>query len=106
MDLICILKSHLFDGYTQVIDITTVESIEEIIGIVISSLHQLLENYNLKGLIKHLNKLTFRVNKITMDDIMNHRTSKVFIFEDNYSSESSDSSSEDSDEEYVPDSKY
>jgi len=83
-ELECVLVSHLFDGYTQFINVKEVQSIHEIIGIVISTLYLLFTQYNLKGLINHLDALTFHVEKITFDDIIQGRISKINIIEDEY----------------------
>ena len=84
----CVISSHLFDGYTQKVSLNEIQSINEIIGCVISTLYSILENYNFKGLIKHLDNLTFHVEKVTFLDIKQGRISKLIIIEDDYSSSS------------------
>jgi hypothetical protein len=91
-ELECVMESHLFDGYTQFINIQDVQSIEEIIGIVISTLYSLFHQYNMIGLIDHLSQLSFHIEKVTFDDILKGRISKIKIVEDEYD----DSDNEDS----------
>ena len=82
----CVVNSHLFGGYTQTIDLSEVQSIEEIIGIVISTMFSIFNTYNFNGLITHLNDLTFHVEKITFDDLKEGRVDKIIIKEDDHSS--------------------
>ena len=84
----CVIDSHLFGGYTQTVPLNGIQSIEEIIGIVVSTLYSILGSYNLKGLLNHLDDLTFHVEKVTIEDIKQGRISRIKIIEDDYSSSS------------------
>ena len=81
----CVIQSHLFGGFTQMVNLNAVESIDEIIGTVISTLHSVLNYHNLKGLTDHLEMITFTVEKITYDDIITGKVNKVVITGDDYS---------------------
>ncbi len=78
----CVIKSHLFDGYTQKINLEGICSTSEIIGCVISTLYSIFGDYNLKGLIKHLDDLTFHVENVKFDDIKSGKITRITIVED------------------------
>ena len=86
----CVIQSHLFGGFTQMVNLNSVESIDEIIGSVVSTLHSVFNHHNLKGLIDHLEMLTFSVEKISYDDIISGRVNKIVITGDDYSSSDED----------------
>ena len=82
----CKLVSHLFEGYTFQVNVKDVGSLDEIIGLTISSLYSILDFHNMTGLTKHLDELTFNTQKITFEDIRNGKITEIKIYEDDYSS--------------------
>ena len=78
----CEFDSHLFDGFQTDVDIKNVETLDEIIVTAVSILYSTLKMYNLKGLIQHLDPLTFKIENVTMDDIKKNLDKVIIIKED------------------------
>lgn len=74
-------ESHLFDGFQAEIDISTAESLDEIIASAISVLYGTLKLHNFRSLIDHLDPLVFEITGVTIDQIKKNLDRVVIISE-------------------------
>ena len=73
-----VLSSSLFSYYEKDIDVNEVESIDEIILLVVTALDDLLKKNNLVLLSEELQKCKFHIHGFTFDDIKKESTSAKF----------------------------
>lgn len=72
------ISSKLFSFYEKDIDVNSVESIDEIILLVVTELNDLLVKNNLEILSEELNKCKFHIHGFTFDDIKKECTSAKY----------------------------
>ena len=77
----CIIDSYIFEGYTYTITPDEVESLEEIVVMVISSLCENLRILNLGKLIFLLESKEFEIRGVTIDEIKSGKLDKIKIYE-------------------------
>ena len=82
----CVIDSHLFGGFSTMVSLRNIESVDDIIVIVVSTLYNVLNSYNLKSLVSHLDDLSFHIEKFTYQEIISGKVSKIILKEDDYSS--------------------
>jgi len=79
-EIVCEFVSDLFDGYRTSIDIGFIGCVDDIITCAVSKLFEFLRVNNLKGLIKHLNMSSFKID-IPLYKILNNLEVPVIIQE-------------------------
>jgi hypothetical protein len=72
------ISSKLFSFYEKQIDLNSVESIDEIILLVVTELDDLLKKNNLEILSEELNKCKFHIHGFTFNDIKKECTSAKY----------------------------
>jgi len=77
----CELVSHLFGGYSYYINLSQVETKDDIIATVVSTLYEIFTQLNLKGLIEHLDMAHFIINE-SIVNIKNNPPEVLRIYED------------------------
>jgi hypothetical protein len=70
MQRTCEISSDIFGGYRYQVDLTNIDSIEEIIALVITDLRSVLHINNLLSLIHHLNNTKWHIHSASLDEII------------------------------------
>ena len=65
-----IISDELFSGFESIIDLDEVDSIEEIISIVVNKLSILLKNAKLQILFNKVSKTNFHIHDFSFTDIL------------------------------------
>jgi hypothetical protein len=80
---ICEFSSELFRGFQYKFDIDTVTSIDEIVGLAVSSLRSILDENRLEALTERIDKAHWGIHSYTFEDIQKHYkpTDKIWICE-------------------------
>ena len=79
------ISSELFSFYQKDIDVNSVESIEEIILLVVTELDDLLKNNHLEILSEELNKCKFHIHDYTFEVICQESSpAKFYICDHNH----------------------
>ena len=73
-----IASSELFSGFKTEIQLTEVESIEDIIKIFRSNLNNVLERNHLEILVNKLNDCSFHIHSYSIEDILTSTNETVF----------------------------
>tara|TARA_B100001093_G_C26193059_1_gene744727 strand:+ start:133 stop:396 length:264 start_codon:yes stop_codon:yes gene_type:complete len=77
------LSSNLFSYYEKDIDVFTVDSIDEIILMIVSELDELLRRNKLENLSEKLNKGKWHIHDITFEEIKKESSVTKFYICDN-----------------------
>jgi hypothetical protein len=67
---ICRVSSQLFGGYEYHLDLKIIDSLEEIVILVLSDLEYNLKKLKLDGLVEEMTKRNFHIHNLTFNDIM------------------------------------
>jgi hypothetical protein len=81
IEIQCIVMSHLFDGYTILIKLSSIQTKDDIIAILISSMYSLFLKHNLNGLIKHLEMTIFDIPDFNINYIRKYPSEMVYVYD-------------------------
>ena len=73
-----IVSDELFSGFSQIIDLDEIDTIEEIIKIVYSTLHELFKKNNLDILLNTLKTKKFHIHDYTLENVLLSDSNDVF----------------------------
>ena len=74
-----VVSCEIFSGYNSMIDITLIESIDDIITFFKKKLESVLKEHNLEALIEILKKTNFHIHSHTIEDILTSDINDIFF---------------------------
>ena len=74
-----VVSCEIFSGYNSMIDITLIESIDDIITFFKKKLESVLKEHNLEALIEILKKTNFHIHSHTIEDILISDINDIFF---------------------------
>ena len=74
-----VVSCEIFSGYNNTIDITIIESIDDIITIFKDKLNSFLKEHNLEALIEILKKTNFHIHSHTFEEILTSDINDIFF---------------------------
>jgi len=74
-----ITSSETFSGFNVLIDLTQIETLDDIILIVKKKLNEVLKEYNFEALIEILKKTEFHIHTHTIEQIFTSEINDIFF---------------------------